>query len=206
MKKALLSVISGILFMGYGASARQPDMPAKALLLIDIQNDYFPGGFNELEGADEAAANARVILSAFRDSGFPVVHIQHLSPWPGATFFIPGTPGAEINVSVTPAQGEQVITKNYPNSFRETGLLEYLRAKGITELVVCGMMTHMCVDATVRAAKDYGFNITLIGDACATKDLMLNGITVKAETVHDAFLAALSNYYAAVINAKDFTL
>jgi len=71
----------------------------------------------------------------------------------------------------------------------------------IEELVICGMMTHMCVDATVRAAKDFGFNCKLVADACATKDLEILGMKIKAEQVQLSFLAALNYFYAEVVNA-----
>ncbi|MDR2919597.1 MAG: cysteine hydrolase [Tannerella sp.] len=176
----------------------------KALLLIDIQNDYFEGGSNTLEGSLEASLNAKEILTLFRQQNLPVVHIQHLSTRPSSTFFIPDTKGAEIHPNVAPLHEEKVIIKHYPNSFRETDLLDYLRSEGITELVVCGMMTHMCVDATVRAAKDYGFNCTLIADACATRTLVVSGETVKAHEVHNAFLAALAYFYSTVTTARDY--
>src|SRR3954463_12865424 len=129
-------------------------MPERALLIIDIQNDYFPGGGMELEGADAAAANASKALGRARQIGTPVIHVRHLSTRPGATFFLPGTPGAEIHSSVAPQKDEAVIEKNFPNSFRGTSLGERLEKGKVTNLVVAGMMTHMCVDATVRQAAD----------------------------------------------------
>src|SRR5205814_10469196 len=97
-------------------------MPERALLIIDIQNDYFPSGKMELEGADAAAANASKALARFRNDGAPIFHVRHLSTRPGATFFLPGTSGAEIHASVRPQGGERVIEKNFPNSFRATEL------------------------------------------------------------------------------------
>ena len=170
----------------------------QALLLIDIQNDYFEGGANPLVGSYPASLKAKCILEEFREKALPVIHIQHLSSRSGSTFCIPGTPGAEIHSNVKPINGEKVITKNFPNSFRETELLDYLQTNEITDLVVCGMMTHMCVDATVRAAKDYGFNCMLIGEGCATKDLEINGKSVCAEDVQNAILASLNYFYATV--------
>lgn len=169
-----------------------------ALLLIDIQNDYFADGNMPLVGADAAADRAALVLQHFRDNKAPVIHIQHIATRSTATFFLPDTRGAEIHEKVKPVTSEAVFIKHYPNSFRETELLEYLQSNQITELVVAGMMTHMCVDATVRAAKDYGFNITLISDACATKDLQIDGYTVKSADVQLSFLSALSYYYATV--------
>ena len=188
-------------------SAQQKEENKKintALLIIDIQNDYFKNGSNTLAGAEEAGLNAKLILEHFRSKGQPVIHIQHIAANPNATFFLPNTIGAEIHKNVKPINGEKVIIKHFPNSFRETELLEYLKKNNITDLVVCGMMTHMCVDATVRAAKDLGFNITLISDACATKNLEINGQIVKSPDVHNAFLAALNLSYASVINTSHY--
>ena len=175
----------------------------QALLLVDLQNDYFPGGAMELVGSPEAGIQAGTLLEAFRRAGRPIVHIQHLAARPGATFFLPGTPGAEIHAVVAPLPGETVFQKHFPNSFRETPLLECLRGLGITQLVTAGMMTHMCIDTTVRAAFDLGFSCQLAGDACATRDLARHGLVVPAAQVQMAFLAALDGTFATVLPAKE---
>jgi nicotinamidase-related amidase len=169
-----------------------------ALILIDVQNDYFPGGRMELVNSMQAAGSAARLLACFRKTSWPVYHIQHISTKPTATFFLPGTAGVEIHESVSPLPDEAVITKYYPNSFRETDLLERLKADGVDQLLICGMMTSMCVDATVRAAFDLGFTCTVAKDACATKDLMLDGETVPARQVQIAFLSPLSAVYARI--------
>jgi len=179
-------------------------MMKTALLLIDIQNDYFEGGTMTLSGAESAGRNAGMVLDRFRMAGLPVVHIQHIATKPDAAFFLPGTFGAEIHSCVTPREQEKVIVKHFPNSFRETGLHDSLQSMGVTDLVICGMMTHMCVDATTRAAKDAGYTCTVIGDACATRDLELNGMKVKAEHVQMSFLAALAYFYSTVVTAKQY--
>jgi nicotinamidase-related amidase len=173
-----------------------------ALILIDIQNDYFPGGKMELEGPLEAAAQARVLLDFFRQQKWPTIHIQHISTRPGATFFLPDTDGAKIHPSIAPLAGETVIVKHFPNSFRETTLLEHLKGLGVERLVLCGMMTHMCVDATVRAAADLGFPILLAADACATRTLAYGETKVPAAQVHAAFLAALKSYGQVMTSAE----
>jgi nicotinamidase-related amidase len=142
---------------------------SETLLIIDIQNDYFPGGAMELVGSWEAGCRAGELLTAFRDRLLPVVHVQHFSTRPGASFFLHGTHGVEIHPCVTPTAGEPVFPKHYPNSFRDTGLLAWLKEQGIDSLVIAGMMTHMCVDTSVRAAFDLGFACTLAHDACATR-------------------------------------
>ena len=178
-------------------------MAERALLVIDIQNDYFPGGNMALEGPEAAAANAARALEQFRSRGGLVVHVRHLSVRPGATFFIPGTVGAEIHASVRPREGETVVVKNFPNSFRGTSLDSLLKGAGVNELVIAGMMTHMCVDASVRQAADLGYKVTLLGDACATRAQSYAGETVPARQVHAAFLAALNGFYAKVISARE---
>lgn len=178
-----------------------------ALIIIDIQNDYFPGGTMELVEPEKAALKAKEVLSYFRENKMPVIHIQHIALQEGATFFLPNTKGAEINKIVAPLDNEKVITKNYPNSFRDTQLLEYLHENNITNLVFAGMMTDVCIDATVRASMDNGFNNTLISDAVATRDRELNGKVVPASQINTAFLAglnALGGLYATVLSSDEF--
>ncbi len=165
-----------------------------ALLLIDIQNDYFPGSKMELEGAEIAARRAAALLQCFREHGGHHVHIQHESIRPGATFFLRGTKGIAIHDSLAHFEGEPLVVKHYPNSFRETPLLQLLRDWGIERVVICGMMTHLCVDATVRAAADFGFQVIVAADACATRALTHGETTVPAAHVHAAFLAAFKSY------------
>ena len=175
------------------------------LLLIDLQNDYFPGGKIELVRIEDAAVNAKLLLSRFRNSESLVIHIQHVSARPGATFFLPGTDGAKINQIVAPAEGETVVVKNFPNSFRGTHLLELLEKEKVGNLFICGAMSHMCIDATARAAFDFGFNCTVIEDACATRDLIFRNEIIKSADVHASFMAALSSPYASVVRTKQIT-
>lgn len=165
-----------------------------ALLLIDIQKDYFPGGKMELVEPLLAAQKAYALLQCFREHGGHHVHIQHISKNPKAAFFISGDRGTDIHDSVAHFEGEPIVYKHYPNAFRETNLLETLQGWEIKRLVICGMMTHLCVDATVRAAADLGFEVILVADACATRDLEFEGVNVPAAQVQAAFLAALRSY------------
>ena len=175
----------------------------RALVIVDIQNDYFSGGANPLDGPEDAAANAARLLRQFRESGEQVVHLQHVWDEPDATFMRPGTPGVEIHDTVTPEGDEPVLEKAFPNGFVGTSLEADLRAAGAEELVVCGMMTSMCVDATARAAADLGFTVTVAHDACATMPLSFGGVDVAAPSVHAAFLAALADGYASVVPTDD---
>ncbi|MFM6971979.1 MAG: cysteine hydrolase family protein [Rhodoluna sp.] len=175
----------------------------KALLVIDIQNDYFPGGKMELVGSVEAAKNAALIQQHFRSQGLPIIHVQHIAIKPNATFFLPNTEGVKIYDSVKPVGEEQTITKHFPNAFRETELKATLERLQITDLTVVGMMTHMCIDTSVRAASDLGFKVSLVGDACATKNLTFDGLEVTAENVQAAYLAAIDGSFATVVKTEN---
>lgn len=173
------------------------------LILVDLQNDYFPGGTMELAGIEGAATNALLLLDQFRKAKLPIIHIQHIAARPGATFFIPETDGAKIHRTLTPNADEIVVVKHFPNSFRDTSLLELLKKENPDKLVICGAMSHMCIDATTRAAFDLGFNCIVAEDACATKDLVFKDKIVKAADVHASFMAALTVPYAKVISTRE---
>jgi nicotinamidase-related amidase len=175
----------------------------RGLLIIDIQRDYFPGGAFPLVGPEDAATAARRALDAFRAGGEPVLHLQHVWDAPDATFMRPGTDGVEIHPLVAPGEGEAVIQKAEPNGFLGTALEEELRAAGIDELVVAGMMSSMCVDATVRAGADLGFGMTVVHDGCAAPDLEFGGTSVPGASVHAAFMAALGDGYATLVASRE---
>jgi nicotinamidase-related amidase len=174
----------------------------RALLLIDLQQDYFPGGALPLDEPDAAVAVAARVLGAFRDAGDPVFHVHHA----GASddpFLVEGTPGAEFHPSVVPGDDEEVVRKESPNAFLDTDLDARLRHDEVRELVVVGMMTSMCVDATVRTASDLGYDVTVVADGCANPALEHGGRSVPAADVHAAFLAALGSAYATVVDADE---
>lgn len=179
-------------------------MSKKALLLIDLQNDYFSGGDMELAGIDMASANAAELLDRFREARQPLVHVRHVFPSDSAPFFRPGTSGAEIHTSVKPADGETVITKNNVNSFQQTDLKTLLDAMGVKELVIVGAMSHMCVEGTARAASDLGYKCQVIHDACATREQQFGSRTISAEDVHGAAMSTLGFAYAEIVSLKDW--
>ncbi|RPJ77413.1 MAG: cysteine hydrolase [Acidobacteria bacterium] len=185
---------------GYAQTqGKAPVGPETALLVIDIQNFYFEGGSVPLTGSVEAARQARRVLDAFRAGKLPVVHIRHAAK---TTVFVDGEPTDaqyKIHGEVAPVAGEKVVTKHYANSFRETELLENLRAQKITSVVLVGMQTHMCVEAAARAATDLGFAVTVIPEACATRPLSYGGVKVPAEMVHATALAAINGTYGRVV-------
>ena len=179
-------------------------MKKTALIIVDIQNDYFPGGKFEQEGANDAADKVEKVIAEFRALEMPIIHIRHENLSDSGGFFLPGSEGAAIHDSVEPIAGEKVIVKNYPNSFRETNLEQELQSLGIQRVVITGMMTLMCIDATSRAASDLGFEVIVLSDACAARALEFDGVKVSATQVHAAFLAALQMFYADVKSTDAF--
>ena len=176
----------------------------KALVVVDIQNDYFPGGRWALAHVEAAAAKAAQVIEQFRQHGDLVVHIRHEFEQADAPFFRPGSEGAKIHPSVQNREGEPVVLKHFISSFRDTELKAILDQHGINELVIVGNMSHMCVDGITRAAVDLGYTTTVLHDACATLDLEFNGVKVPAAQVHAAFMAALAFGYAPVISTAQY--
>jgi len=185
--------------MKYKSQSKSKD----ALLIIDIQMDYFPHGACELSGSLEAAENAALLLQHFRKNKLPVLHIRNESIHKGATFLLPETPGVDFHPRVDPFAEEIIITKHFPNSFRSTELAATLQKWEISHIVVCGMMTHNCVSSTVREAWDRNFDISLIHDACATKELISPAGSISAEMVHNGHIAALSRF-SQIFSTKEF--
>jgi nicotinamidase-related amidase len=179
-------------------------MPKRALVLIDVQNDYFPGGKWPLRGIESAADNAARLLAAARAAGDLVVHVRHEFPTADAPFFAPGSQGASIHPKVRGLDSEPIVLKHHVNSFRETDLKAILDRHGVEEVVICGAMSHMCVDAGVRAASDLGYKCIVVHDACATRDQEFAGTVVPAADVHAAFMAALGVGYAKLVSTDEY--
>ena len=186
-------VLGGILAAGVSPVRPQPvDGPPTALVIIDIQDFYFPGGALPLAGPEAAAANAGLVLARFRERGLPVFHVGHNAKV-----------GKEFHANVAPLEGEDVLFKDEVNAFRDTDLLDRLQHRGILRVVLCGMQTHMCLEGAARAAADYGFEVVIVGDACATRDLTYGDTVVPAAEVHAATLATLDRVYGRVIDTQE---
>lgn len=179
-------------------------MSKRAVIVVDLQNEYLPTGKLALVGIDQAVSNAARVIADARAKGDLVVNIRHEFPNPDIPFFVPGTDGVEIIPTVSPAEGEAVIVKNHPNSFLKTDLKALLDKNGIEETVVVGAMSHMCIDATARAASDFGYKTTVVHDACATMDLEFGGQSVPAAQVHASQMAALAFAYASLASTDEY--
>ena len=174
----LLMTPTGLLLMGQKT----------ALLIVDVQEFYFPGGRLQLENSEVAGMNAGLLLDHFRKNEMLVYHVRHNFE-----------PGGNIHPYVKPLEGEPVISKDEVNAFSGTGLFEMLRRDSVDQLVICGMQTHMCVEAAVRAAHDFGFTCLLASDACATRSLQYEEHIIPARSVHYSTLNTIQGTYARVI-------
>jgi nicotinamidase-related amidase len=174
-----------------------------ALILVDIQNDYFEGGKWPVAKMAKVGANAARLLADARGKGEMVVHVHHEMA-EGGPFFVTGTGGAQINVTVAPQGDEPTVLKHVPNSFRNTGLEAMLRDAGVTSVTICGAMSQMCIDATARAARDMGFDVTVVDDACGAKETVFGGVEVPPAQVHATIMGALSGTYANVISTEAY--
>lgn len=172
-------------------------MTKTALVLVDIQNDYFEGGAWTLPTMNAAAAQAARVLADARNTGMDVIHIQHQAA-PNAPFLVAGTWGAQINETVSPIEGERIIAKDRPNSFHNTDLDAQLRSLDVTNIRLVGAMSQMCIDATARAGRDLDYSIEVIEDACAARPVRFSEIDLDAVQVHAAFMSALNGTYAMV--------
>lgn len=173
-----------------------------ALVLVDIQKDFFPGGKKELTGSEEASSNASKLLSAARKNNMKVIHVKHLSKDSSLSFCQPDSIGSEIHPSVEPLDGEEVLIKNSSNAFKGTDFDEVLYSNDISKLIFCGMMSHLSIDSTVRAAKDYGYECVLAYDACAASDLKFGETQIPASAVNASFAASLHESFAEICETE----
>ena len=176
----------------YAQSTRKMDART-ALLIIDIQEFYFPGGAVPLDKPEAASRNVGRLVEKFRAEDRLVVHIGHNVAKEKA-----------FHEDVMPRDGEKIFIKDEVSAFNGTDLEEYLRENKIDRLVICGMQTHMCVEGAVRAAYDLGFECILVGDACATRTLEFEDRSIEAAKVHDSTLSSLNGAYATVVDTETF--
>jgi len=202
--KPLIGILAVVLGVAAGATAEDPATDAPALIIVDIQQFYFEDGLMPLDGSLEAARAAHRVLERFRANGWPVIHVQHLPEGRSEPGQDVEPEAYRIRPEVAPKPGEVVIGKHFANAFRDTRLEQEIQRMGVETLVIVGMQTHMCLEATTRAAADLGYQVTVLGDACATRDLSYGGTTVPAALVHASTLASLQGAYAKVETTEEF--
>jgi nicotinamidase-related amidase len=176
-------------------------MENTALILIDLQNDYFEsfeGAKWQLNNTEKAASNALRILTKFREKNMKIIHVRHEFSVENPPFFGPNTQGSKIHDTLTPKENEAQVLKHNVNAFKDTNLKEILNDSNITNVIIVGAMSYMCIDAVTRAASDFGYNCFVSHDACTTSNIEFNGIKIEAPIAHAAFMSALQFAYAKV--------
>ena len=173
-------------------------MPA-ALLVIDVQkgfDDPYWGKRNNLQ----CESNIAALIAAFRQTGQPVIHVQHLSVEPHSPLR-PGQVGCEFKAEALPIAGEKVFSKKVNSAFIGTELEKYLHNQAIDELVICGLTTDHCVSTSTRMAGNLGFTTYLVSDATATFNRKgIDGRDWPAEEIHQSALASLNEEFAVVLS------
>lgn len=184
------------------APAKPATLSKSAVIIVDAQREYLDGNV-KLSGIEEALLEIKKLLEKARAAKRPIFHIVHHTA-PGAPIFDPQSQNAQIIESVKPEGSEPIIAKPLPSSFVQTDLDRFIKETGCEELVIAGFMTHMCINATTRSAVDLGYKPTIIGSACATRDLPSpNGKVIPAATLHDSNLASLADLLACVCKTAD---
>ena len=160
----------------------------RALLVIDVQNEYFTGALPITHPAGHLEQILRVMDAA--KGRVPTVVIQHTFAEPDKPFFRKGTSGWELHPEVASRPHDALFEKNLPGSFTKTGLEDWLRERGISTVTIAGYMTHMCCDTTARQAVHRGFNVEFLSDATGTLPLSNSAGQVTAEELHRSILCA----------------
>lgn len=158
-------------------------MSQKALLVIDLQNDYFPEGKFPLWNTEQTLENIKSAIGKASEQNVPVIHIQHIAdPALGLSpFFNQGTEGAEIHPEVLAAAPDsEVVVKTFADAFEKTDLEQVLQKHGVTELLVCGMMTQNCVTHTAISKAAEKYDVSILVDCCTTVDEMIHNIALHA--------------------------
>jgi len=169
----------------------------RALIVIDVQNDYFPGGAYPLWNTEETLTRIEEAIALARARNAAVILVQHLAkPNPGsAPFFTTGTPGAEIHPRIRSAAPEAaVVIKGHADSFVDTSLEETLKRLGVNELLVCGMMTQNCVTHTAISKFAEKYKVTVLPDCCTTVDGMIHRFALNALALRVQVLPALAAF------------
>ncbi len=176
-------------------------LPRNAVLLVvDVQSGF--DRFNEELHRNNPALEANIarLQRAWRSTGRPLIHVQHLSRLPDSPLR-PHQRGCEIKDEVRPLPGERVIQKSVNSAFIGTELEAELRHLGYTTLVIAGMQTNLCVSTTARMAGNLGFKTYVVSDATATFDNVgPDGTRYGAELLHNVALADLHGEFATVVD------
>jgi nicotinamidase-related amidase len=163
-------------------------MMSRALLVIDVQNEYFTGALPITHPAGHLGRILEVMDAA--EGKIPTIVIQHHFPQPEKPFFQRGSHGWELHPEVASRPRDLLVEKTLPGSFTNTPLEAWLRQRGIDTVAIAGYMTHMCCDTTAREAVHRGFQVESLSDATGTLPLSNAAGAVTAAELHRTILCA----------------
>ena len=175
----------------------------KALLVIDVQNEYFTG----LLPVVYPAGSLNKILQAMDEAArrkIPVAVIQHTSPQEDSPVFIKGTPGWDLHPEITARKPDILMEKTLPGSFTGTGLMEWLEKNNVKTVAICGYMAQMCCDTTARQACHRGLGVDFLSDAVGTLDINNSAGSVTAEELHRAVLVTQAMRFSRVLTTEEW--
>lgn len=159
----------------------------RALLVIDVQNEYFTGKL-PISYPQDSLEHIVQAMDAANEAEIPVVLIQHTAPQPDSATFRRASQEWELHPEVTERKHATLIEKNLPGSFTGTQLEMWLRERGIDSVVISGYMTQMCCDTTARQAMHLGFGVEFLSDATGTLAFKNSAGEIDAEELHRAIL------------------
>lgn len=175
----------------------------RALLVIDVQNEYFSGSL-PITYPPGSLDNVLQAMDAARERGLPVVVVQHAAPQPDAAVFRKGTPEWALHPDVAKRPRDLLLEKHLPGSFTGTGLEDWLKANGIDTVVISGYMTQMCCDTTARQAVHRGLSVEFLSDATGAPAVKNEAGEVTAEELHRAILVTQAMRFSRVMATRDW--
>lgn len=175
----------------------------QALIVIDVQNDYFEGGAMPVTYPANSFDNIKKAIIAAKDHQIPVVYVKHLCP-PGADCFAPDSFGQELHADLIALGGDHIVTKEMISSFHKTDLQDYLSSKGIDTVTIAGFMTQMCCDTTARYAAHMGYHVNFLSDGTGTLDFNNGQGHASAEELHRATLITQAHCFSNVISTDSW--
>ncbi|WP_374442203.1 cysteine hydrolase family protein [Pseudomonas panipatensis] len=178
------------------------DSPKRALIVIDVQNEYFDGNLRiEYPPVSDSLANILRAMDAAHAAGIPVVLLKHLAP-EGSPIFARGSHGAELHPQVAQRPYDLLLEKSKASALSGTGLGDWLRQRGIDTLSIVGYMTHNCDDATARQAAHEGWHVEFLDDASGSLPYANSAGNASAEEIHRVFSVVLHSSFATVLSTE----
>jgi nicotinamidase-related amidase len=180
-------------------------MATRALIVIDVQNEYFDGKLPISDPPTSTSLpNITRAMDAATAAGIPVIVVQHVDDDPAGGIFVRGTSEQQLHPEIAARPRDHLVEKKLPGSFTDTNLQELLESEGVDTVAIAGYMTHMCVDTTSRQAAHLGLGVEVLSDATGTLSLENVGGRATGEELHRATLVAQGQFLADVVSTDSW--